>query len=396
MIIGAGPYGLSLSSHLRGRGVEHRIFGQVMESWEQHMPGGMFLKSEGCASNIDAPQPGWTLRAYCERAGLPYADASLPVSIETFRRYGRAFKRELVPQLEAERVTSVARSGDGFAVALASGATVAARRVVMAVGITDFAYVPPVLRTLAPGLVTHTSEHAGFADFAGRRVAVVGAGQSAVETAALLHESGAQAELVVRRATVNWNPDPADSGYGEARRPWRLPPTPLGAGWRLQAYWATMRAYPALPADFRVRHVRRTLGPAGAWWLRPRVVGAVPVHVGLQVAEVRPDDGRILLRLAGHGGPRELAVDRVIAGTGYRVEVDRLTVLDPGLRAELETVAGAPALSTHFESSVPGLYFTGLAAANTFGPALRFVCGTSLAGPAMARHLARAARRRTP
>jgi cation diffusion facilitator CzcD-associated flavoprotein CzcO len=391
-IIGAGPYGLSLSAHLSARGVEHRIVGRTMESWDEHMPGGMFLKSEGCASNIDAPQRGWSLARFCERAGVPYADARLPVPIETFRAYGRAFQRELVPHLENDRVTRLARNGDGFTLELDRGTRMVARRVVAAVGITAFAYVPPALRGLPAGAVSHTSEHADFARFRGRRVAVVGAGQSALETAALLREGGAHPELIARAGTLNWNPDPAVSGYDEAaRRWWQLPPTPLGAGWRLWTYWKSMPAYPALPDRFRVRHVRRTLGPAGAWWLRPRVTGAVPLHLAQHLVEARADDGAVVLRLSEGRETRELRIDHVIAGTGYRVDVGRLGFLAPELAGAVATLDGAPVLSRRFESSVPGLYFAGLAAATTFGPAMRFVCGTSFAGPTVARHLARGA-----
>jgi hypothetical protein len=355
------------------------------------MPGGMFLKSEGCASNIDATHPGWTLARFCERAGLPYADVGRPVPIETFRAYGRAFQRELVPHLEDDRVTNVARDGNGFTLELGSEGSVAARCVVAAIGITDFAYVPPALRSLPAGSVSHSSDHSSFASFRGRRVAVVGAGQSALETAALLRESGAHTELIARAGTLNWNPDPAVSGYDAARRWWQLPPTPLGAGWRLWSYWKSMRVYPALPERFRLRHVRRTLGPAGAWWLRQRVSGAVPLSLGQQVVEARTADSAVVLRLAAGGEARELQIDHVIAGTGYQVDIGRLAFLAPELRSAVATLGGAPVLSTRFESSVPGLYFTGLAAANTFGPAMRFVCGTSFAAPILARRLARVA-----
>lgn len=70
----------------------------------------------------------------------------------------------------------------------------------------------------------------------------------------------------------------------------------------------------------------------------------------------------------------------MLAATGYRVDVERLELLDPGLRrAVRRTADGAPRLTGGFESSVPGLYFTGLSAANSFGPLLRFVCGTDFA-----------------
>jgi FAD-dependent urate hydroxylase len=389
-IIGAGPYGLSLAAHLAARGVEHLIFGETMATWDQHMPNGMFLKSEGFASNIHEPSGYWTLRAFCERAGLPYADIGPPVAVETFRAYGRAFQRELVSHVDHGQVTSVSREGEGFSLEVRSGRRVAARRVVVASGITPFAYVPPELRTLPSGRVSHTHEHADFTKFGGRHVAVIGAGQSALETAALLHEIGAYPEVIVRSGAVKWNPEPEIGNYDAPARPWHPRPTPLGAGWELWRYWKSMRAFHLLPEQVRVRFVQRALGPAGAWWLRSRLVGAVPVRVGQSLVRADATDS-VVIELATANGTEQLRADHVIAGTGYRVDIDKLTFLAPELRSRLRRIpsdAGAPLLSGRFESSEQGLYFIGLPAAYTFGPAMRFVCGTTFVGPRLAQHLA--------
>jgi thioredoxin reductase len=388
LIIGAGPYGLSLAAHLDPRGVEHRILGQTMATWDRHMPGGMFLKSEGFASNIDEPEGRWTLRSFCEREGHQYADVGYPVPVETFHAYGGCFQQHLVPHVEKDEVTAVSRGDDGFSLELASGGRATARRVVVACGITDFAYVPPELWSLPPGRVSHTSDHVDFAQFRGCRVAVIGAGQSALETTALLREGGAHPELIVRSAALHWNQAPQLTGYDASRRWHLLQPTPLGAGGELWAYWNFMRGFWLLPEHFRVHFVQRALGPAGAWWLRSRVADAVPVRLGQKLVEAWDEADGVVIRLSGAGETSQLRVDHVIAGTGYRVDVDRLTFLSPELRSRLRLTAGAPTLSGRFESSVPGLYFIGLAAANTFGPAMRFVCGTSFAAPRLARHLA--------
>jgi hypothetical protein len=386
-IVGAGPYGLSLSAHLSALGVQHRIVGRPMATWEAHMPRGMFLKSEGCASNIDEPGGRSTLRGFCEQEGLAYSDAGWPVPVETFAAYGRWFQRRLVPHVEQDEVTAISGDDDGFSITMASGTRLTSPRVVVASGITDFAHTAPELRSLPPDRVSHTSSHANFARFRGRRVAVVGAGQSALETATLLAEAGARPELIARAIVLNWNPDPALSGYYEPRR-WRLRPTPLGAGWRLWTYWNAMAAYHLLPERFRVRHVKRTLGPAGGWWLRSRFADAVPVRLGQTLLGARADADGVVLCLAAGRETVELAVDDVIAGTGYRVDLDRVEFLSPQLRGRIRSAAGVPVLSSWSESSVRGLYFTGLAAANTFGPAMRFVCGTGFAGPRVARHIA--------
>ena len=382
-VVGAGPYGLAVAAHLRPTGLKLRAFGAPMDTWTRHMPEGMFLKSEGFASTIADPADELTLARFCRETGRSYADIGEPVSIETFRAYGAWFQREAVPELEDVAVVRIAPADGGFVLALGSGEELAARWVVLAVGVPQFAYVPPALRELPPELVSHTSEHASFERLRGREVAVVGRGQSAIETVVLLHEAGARPTLVVRGKHLRWNPDPQPT-----RSRLAPPMTGLGAGWKLSAYETFQPAYRFFPAKTRVRIARETLGPAGAWWLRSRLTPDVPVLTGATLERASADDDGVTIGLNGtHNG--ELHVEHVIAGTGYRVDLDRLAWLDPALRARLERVHGAPRLSGHFESSVPGLYFVGLPAANTFGPAMRFVYGSRFAARRLAGRLAR-------
>ena len=56
VVIGAGPYGLSIATHLRAQQLSFRIFGEPMASWRHHMPQGMSLKSEGFASDLYDPR----------------------------------------------------------------------------------------------------------------------------------------------------------------------------------------------------------------------------------------------------------------------------------------------------------------------------------------------------
>jgi cation diffusion facilitator CzcD-associated flavoprotein CzcO len=83
-IVGAGPYGLSVAAHLRGAGVSYRQFGLPMHLWRDAMPRGMFLKSQGFASNLSDPERSHTLEAFCAKTGRPYASYGLPVALDTF------------------------------------------------------------------------------------------------------------------------------------------------------------------------------------------------------------------------------------------------------------------------------------------------------------------------
>jgi hypothetical protein len=308
----------------------------------------------------------------------------VPVSRETFVAYGQWFQETFVREVERTTVTEVRRNSDGYTLELASGETAEAERVVVASGLEAFAFVPPLLRELGPTLASHTFEHRTFAAFAGREVAVIGAGQSALESAVLLREAGAIPRVVARAPVILWNPTPPPAR--SMRQRLRAPETGLGASWRLKVYLSSMGMFRRLPPAKRIQFVRETLGPAGAWWLRERFA-EVDAAVGETVVAAVPDGERARLTLANGQGRRVVDVDHVLAGTGFRIQVDAVPFLPEELRREIRRVDGAPALTATLESSVSGLYFAGLPAAYTLGPAMRFVFGTQFAARRIAAHV---------
>jgi thioredoxin reductase len=392
-IIGAGPYGLSIAAHLKARGVEYRIFGSPMHTWRTHMPKGMLLKSDGFASCLYDPDSSFTLGRYCQEQGIPYADLGLPVRLETFSSYGQEFQKRLVPELEDKLVVSMRRSLAGFDIHLEGGELVTARKIVAAVGISHFEYVPPVLSALPDELVTHSSRHTTFDRFKGRDVTVVGAGASALDVAALLHQAGASVQLVARKPVVTFHNPP-----GPIPRPLmerlRSPTTGLGPGWRSLFCTRAPLVFHAMPQWFRLEVVRRHLGPAAGWFVKDMVIGHVAFHLGFNVAEANVQNGRVQLRLASSDGAQQtLVTDHVIAGTGYQVDLRRLAFLNAKLLAEVRSVDNAPVLSRNFESSVPGLYFVGTTSANSFGPMARFAYGARFTAKRLSQCLARGSRR---
>ena len=132
----------------------------------------------------------------------------------------------------------------------------------------------------------------------------------------------------------------------------------------------------------------RALGPAGAWWLKSRVQGRFPILFGHVVREARDDSGKARLSVTRPDGhQQEFYAGHIIAATGYRVDVSALQFLDSRLSIRIRREGAAPALSSDFESSIPGLYFTGLASTNRFGPAMRFLCGAEYSARTIARSL---------
>lgn len=399
-VIGAGPFGLSTAAHLRAHGIPVRVFGEPMVSWRDHMPAGMLLKSTPAASNIDAPQRGHTLLDYCDAAGVRRLvnDEDI-IPVETFIAYGEWFQQELVPELERVRVVSVDRRGGagsgpgsaGFELKLCDGEPFTARAVVVATGLSGLAHVPPELAGAAPdgpsptGPVSHASQHHDLSRFSGKDLMVVGAGQSALETAALAAEAGAQVRVVARgRGRIAFGVPPWE-------QPRFRPPSPFGRAWSLWALSYYPNPYRYLPAALRHYLVHHVLGPLGAWWLRDRFEGKVEITEVARIVHACAAEGRPALTVQTHDGrTRELSADHVIAGTGYRVDVTAMDFLAPELRTDLAVSRGTPKLGAGYCSSVPGLYFTGLPAAASYGPVMRFVCGTEFASPRLVRHLAAA------
>ncbi len=387
-IVGAGPYGLSLGAHLRKAGVSVRQFGLPMQLWRDFMPEGMFLKSQGFASNLSDPEHTHTLEAFCKATGRPYADYGLPVALDTFVAYGQWFREALVPDIEEVLVTDIAKAGDGFEVTLANSEQVRARKVVVAIGVEAFAYVPEPLSALPSSVCTHASAHTDLGIFAGQEVIVIGAGQSSLESAALLHEKGAKVQLVARKDVIRWNGAPLALDRPLLQR-LKEPESGLGSGWATWFYSNHPGSFRRLPRSTRVYRARTALGPAGASWLRERVEGQFPTLTGLSIKWARMQDGGVRMGFTGAGGTRELGADHVIAGTGYRWDMTRLSFFGEQMLAQLRTVpgTGSSAVGRDYQTTIPGLYMMGPAVAPTMGPVMRFVFGSEHAATTVARQL---------
>ena len=386
-IIGAGPYGLSLAAHLKEAGVPFRIFGKPMATWREHMPKDMLLKSDGFASSLSAPVEGSTLKAWCASRNIPYADQGLPVRLDVFTAYAQAFQKRFVPSLEALHVVSIERGVEGFRLILENGKRSEARNVVLAPGITWFADMPAELAPLSPEHKSHSYQHHDVSRFARRDVVVLGAGASAVDLAASLHDVGAKVKLVARAENIRFHNPPAANPDSLLHR-LQKPASGIGPGWR-SFFCANMPGlFHTMPKSFRLRVTRKHLGPAPGWFMREKVVGKFPMLLGQELVRSRFREGRVELDIVDTAGvEKQLYCHHVIAATGYKPELARLPFLSPFLRARIAQEGGTAVLSSKFETTVPGLYVIGPAAANSFGPLMRFMVGAEYTSPLLAAHL---------
>ena len=377
-VVGAGPYGLAVAAHLRQAGVDTRVFGDPMSFWRKRMPKGMCLRSPLEASDIADPDDALTLDAYAKRRGLAL---TYPLPLEEFLRYAQWRLAQSGVEVEARELRAIEKKGRNFRLSFVDGAPVFAYRVVIATGLANQERRPAAFAGLPRELVSHSCEHADFAPFAGKRVAVVGAGQSGCESAALLSEFGADVDLI-SRDPIRWIGSEGSMEKGAAsvkERLRRLSRTKNGVGPFPLNYLADRPDIVRLfPDRLRAEFTARCLRPAVAGWVKPRLRD-VRCHV--VETDLTPEASQSAIRL--RVGNETKTFDHVLLSTGYRIDIARLGLIAPELLRRIRCADGSPVLGAGFESTVGGLHFVGSNAVHSYGPLMRFVAGTRYA----ARHL---------
>ena len=124
------------------------------------------------------------------------------------------------------------------------------------------AHTPDQLAGLPIELRSHSADHFDLSALKGKEVLVVGAGQSATETAAILREEGVSVRLLARATSLLWHPPPSMVHKSKFER-LRNPRTRrLGDG-------RDMWVYDNLPGLFHYlsQRVRLPDGCGGAWSL---------------------------------------------------------------------------------------------------------------------------------
>lgn len=360
LIIGAGPYGLAAAAYAKHRGIDFKLVGRQMESWQRHMPKGMFLRS-GADWHLD-PLHIHTLEAYVKEMGHDET-CTRPISLSLFCEYAGWFGEQYGIEADPKFVWELTKRNGLFQATFESGETVAAANVLLALGFKFFINEPEeVVGKLPAGRYAHSYEAVNFDDLRGRGCLIVGGRQSAYEWAALLNEAGASEVHVSHRhptprfETSDW------SWVGGLMR--EMPRNP---GW-------FRRLPPAEQENIRQRcwtEGRLKLEP----WLWPRI-NKSNVHLWPHTSLAKCtelNDGRMRIDL---DDGTSFDVDHIVLATGYRVDVGRIPfLLSAGILPSLRVNGGYPELDEHFQSSVPRLFFAGPMAANDFGPFFNFLAG---------------------
>lgn len=380
VIVGAGPYGLSTAAHLKTiPGLNVKTFGEPLALWKHQMPRGMYLRSPLSASHIAHPTGQYTMTEYATKHNI---SLSKPLTLDSFVGYGDWYQKNLVSDLDRRNVVSINREGEGFVVTADDGETMRTGRVIVAAGPGPFKWRPPEFDAFPATHASHSSDHSDLSKFAGKRIFVVGAGQSALENTAILNEHGAKVELVVRKPAIHWL-----RWKGRLHSLYPLgkilySPRDVGPAGVSQII-ARPDLFRKMPRRFQDWATQRSVNPAGALWLMDRLKD-VPARTG-----VYPKGGEMVgnqIRVTLSDGSSEL-VDHIMFSTGFRVDLARYKFLSPELLGKIERVNGYPRLGAALESSVRGLHFLGAPSGWSYGPLARFVSGTFYSPAAVTRHI---------
>jgi FAD-dependent urate hydroxylase len=381
VVIGAGPYGLSCAAHLRSAGVETHVVGEPMDFWSTRMPVGMNLRSSWEASTIASPGGAYSLDAFEAERG---ERIDRPIPLADFLAYARWFADEAVPGIDRRRVIGIERADDEFTLKFDSGPDLGARRVIVATGLNGFERRPLTFAKLPRELAPHTADLCELDDFAGRRVAVIGAGQSAIESAVLLSEAGATVEVIGRARSLRWLK--RSKFLHEQSGPLRkllYPPTDVGPP-VLNWIVAKPHIFRRFSLATQARIAYRSIRPAASGWLAPRS-GDVQMSMGLNVTRAEHEGDHVVLD-TDDGSRRQ--VDRVVLATGFEIDITRHPLISPELAQALHVRGGYPLLGPGFESSIPRLHFVGAYGAESWGPVTRFVAGTHFTAASLMSELA--------
>jgi len=345
LIIGAGPYGLSLANYLHSQKKSFFLVGKPMELWRNHTFDSMALRSDYATSVIHSPNDRYSFERFAAAVQRPIEDFFGRLSVSAYRQYLDWCQDQFKFSIEEQYVTALDIHNGTYHVKLDDGSRLRAKQVVVATGIAHHLHIPA---ELAPAKqVIHSYNIEAIQSLQHQSVLVVGAGQSAAESIAVLLEHGNHVEWMTRTQPVYYS------------EPLNLPKSVFKVVLRL----------PALLQYLPPETLRIALSQFSATTITPDfqpLLETLPRH------SILPDVSRY---------------DAVIAATGYCYQLNDVPFLSPTLKRRIQTYRGWPRISSQFQSSVPGLYFLGAMTEPFFGPSMKFMIGSGYAAKTLARIL---------
>jgi thioredoxin reductase len=328
LVVGAGPAGLQMAYFLQREGHECLVLeaGDRVGGFFEVQPRHRRMISTNRRFNL-FPEEDFNLRhdwnsLLSDDPNLKfgaYSEELFP-SADDYTRYLRDFAKLVDKRIRyGSRVQHVSRDGqDGFAVRVASGEVYRCQRLLMATGAVA-PYIPADIEGIehAEGYETHSLDPA---EYQGKMVAIIGAGNSAFEVANHLAGHAAVIHILMRR--------------------------PVRHAWETH-FAGDLRAINNTILDmYMLKSLHATVG-LRVKKITPNAFGGFDVTGSSDLPHWDPP---------GTATPT-IPYDRVIRCTGWRY-VDP-ALFAPDCEPQLDSLGKFPVLSSTWESSVPGLYFIG-------------------------------------
>ncbi|WP_066363311.1 NAD(P)-binding domain-containing protein [Neobacillus drentensis] len=350
IIIGSGPFGISLAAHAVSNNLKYKLFGYPMDFWSNQMPQEMFIRTPQDFVSFSDSNDRLTIHQFSEETGT---ELMTPLPRPIFVEYANWFAQKAGIEFTPELITQVTYKNGVYEAVSQTGERHLAKNVIVATGVEHYKYLPNFLKEFSPNLVSHTSGYTNFSQFKGKKVVVLGSGQSAWEAAGLLHRDGADVELIYRKQGPNY----AGSRENE------IALRDLGD------------IFYKLPSEEKKEEWGQSPGSI-AYFLKPYVEGLVPQNKEVEIEkieQINEDEIRLVL-----SNGTEKIVNHIIAATGFHINVDKVPFFDQELLSTIEReedYSQFPKLNVSFESSLPGLYFAGPLSSHSHGPTFRFILG---------------------
>lgn len=355
MIIGAGPYGISLAYELWERNIPFVIVGKPFDLWFNHTLDTMSIRSDRHTSEIYTRKNVFNLTSFIKRYDPKKAGSIIRKRLpcQLFRAYLKEVLDKLPFDILEHKVNYVSKEGGLFTSELDNGQVISSESVVIATGITHHKIMPKPLAALEHSHVLHSWDVQEYDQWTNKKILVIGGGQSGAECVQHLADNN-QIFWVMRRSPIFYS------------EPINLPKPIFKAVLYLSPYFYYLPA--SLKSKWGHKFVETTITPD---------MKEVMDHPNVQT--MYHDAEQLGIEALGkkvYVNKLEQTFDGVVAATGYRYDVKYLLFLGEDLQQSIAAEDGVPLINFNFETSVKDLYMVGGMAEPAYGPAQRFMMGS--------------------
>lgn len=361
LIIGAGPFGISLAILAKHYGLNYTLFGKPAEFFRSLVPSEMTMRS--FVENHVDPLGEFTIERFGSEIGLE-KDQIYPINTIFYSNYIDWLVGKYDIKIESAYVSELSKftneeNNSYFEAIDESGEKHLTKSAVIAIGQKYFYSIPKELSDSIPSkYLFHSSQVTDFTKFRNKSVLIVGGRQSAFEWAAFLSEAGArEVHLTYRHDTPTFK----DSDFNEWKEIFQaIDSLPESKNTFLELNEVSQNKIKSEFFSLGRLHIEG--------WLENRISSdRIFMHPNTNIVKSELiDSNQIQIELSDK---TKVLSDFVIAATGFKPEIGRVPFLTKGNIIEsLITTDGSPILSNNFESNINGLYFTSSLASHSLGP----------------------------